>query len=220
MMVEGKQEKGATYQRLRIRFSKQGELRYIGHRDLVRTWERAFRRADLSLRMSQGFHPKAKMSFPLALAVGIAGTEEVMEVEFEGFMTAEEVAGRLVPQLPAGLELVHIEELSENARKARISRVTYELPIDGADQERVRQAIVRLRGQENHWIVREGRAEPLDLLADLETIELSEGVLRVVQRVTTMASAPPREILAALDLEDVDMALASLTRSCVELEPQ
>ena len=69
------------YQRLRIRFRKEGDLRWISHRDLVRTVERLCRRAELALRMSEGFHPKPKMSFPSALALGIEGRGEVMELE-------------------------------------------------------------------------------------------------------------------------------------------
>ena len=67
--------------RVRIRFCKQGDLRWIGHRDLMRCMERLFRRAALPLGMSQGFHPKPRMSFPAALAVGIAAMDEVMELE-------------------------------------------------------------------------------------------------------------------------------------------
>ncbi|HEX3724775.1 MAG TPA: TIGR03936 family radical SAM-associated protein, partial [Pirellulales bacterium] len=61
-------------QRVRIRFRKQGDLRLLGHRDLLRAWERLLRRTGLELRMSAGFHPRPKINFPSALAVGIAGT--------------------------------------------------------------------------------------------------------------------------------------------------
>ena len=57
-------------QRVRIRFPKQDDLRLISHRDLMRAWERLFRRAGVALSMSEGFHPKPRMSFPSALAVG------------------------------------------------------------------------------------------------------------------------------------------------------
>ena len=60
-------------QRMRIRFTKQGDLRWLSHRDLMRTWERLFRRAGVPLGMTEGFHPKPRMNFPSALAVGIAG---------------------------------------------------------------------------------------------------------------------------------------------------
>ena len=83
-----------------MRFCKQGDLRLIGHRDLMRCLERVFRRAGLPLAMSQGFHPKPRMTFPLALAVGIEGIDEVMELELAESYTAEEVLGRLSPHAP------------------------------------------------------------------------------------------------------------------------
>ncbi len=58
--------------RARITFSKQGALRYTGHLDLHRLWERAMRRADLPLSYSQGFHPQPKISLASALPLGFA----------------------------------------------------------------------------------------------------------------------------------------------------
>src|SRR3989304_638137 len=87
----------------RLRFCKQDALRLIGHLALMRCFERIFRRASLPLGMSQGFHPKPRMTFPLPLAVGIEGREEVMEVELAEPLGAEEVFSRLKAQAPAGL---------------------------------------------------------------------------------------------------------------------
>ena len=56
--------------RIRIRFRKIDDVRQISHLDLIRTMERLFRRAGLQLGMSEGFHPKPRMSFPSALNVG------------------------------------------------------------------------------------------------------------------------------------------------------
>jgi radical SAM-linked protein len=74
-------EKSPTPQlrlRVRIRFTKQDDLRWIGHRDLMRVWERLFRRAGVALSMTEGFHPKPRINFPSALAVGIAGMDELL----------------------------------------------------------------------------------------------------------------------------------------------
>ena len=79
--------------RVRIWFRKAGDLRFISHRDLVRTWERIFRRAELQLSRSEGFHPKPRMSFPAALAVGIAGTHELVEIELVASRAAESMRG-------------------------------------------------------------------------------------------------------------------------------
>ena len=89
--------------RVRLRFSKQGDLRLIGHRDLMRCLERLFRRAGLALSFSEGFHPKPRMTFPLALAVGIEGVDEVMELELAETTTADELLRRFTPHAPPGL---------------------------------------------------------------------------------------------------------------------
>ncbi len=80
--------------RFRLRFRKREDLRWISHHDLVRTVERWLRRAGLPLRRSEGFHPKPKLSFPSALALGIAALDEVMEFELTE-------AGRRRPPAPA-----------------------------------------------------------------------------------------------------------------------
>src|SRR5687768_9350816 len=100
-------------QRIRIRFRKEGDLRLISHRDLLRTLERLFRRAELPLGMSEGFHPKPRMSFPSALAVGIAGADEVMELELSQERTAEELLAVLTPHLPPGLAINSLEVMAQ-----------------------------------------------------------------------------------------------------------
>ncbi|MBC7337876.1 MAG: DUF2344 domain-containing protein, partial [Clostridia bacterium] len=90
-------------QRVRIRFSKTGDLRFIGHHDLVRTLERLFRRAELPLAFSQGFHPKPKISFPLALALGLEGRNEVLELELTEALSTDEILARLQRATVPGL---------------------------------------------------------------------------------------------------------------------
>jgi len=62
----------------RIRFAKTGLLRWIGHRDLLRLWERILRRRELQPRMTTGFHRKGRISFPSALALGVEGLDKVV----------------------------------------------------------------------------------------------------------------------------------------------
>ena len=63
--------------RIRITFVKQGALRYTGHLDLHKLWERAARRAELPLAYSQGFHPQPKMNMAAALPLGFSSRCEV-----------------------------------------------------------------------------------------------------------------------------------------------
>ncbi len=115
--------------RVRIRFCKQDDLRLIGHRDLMRCFERLFRRACVPLGMSQGFHPKPRMTFPLPLAVGIEGKDEVMEFELAEPISAEDLSARLKSHVPQGLRLRSAIILPPGAKKAQVRSASYQAPI-------------------------------------------------------------------------------------------
>src|SRR5438270_12161834 len=89
----------------RLRFRKGGDLRLVSHHDLMHVFERMLRRAALPVAHTQGFHPQPRMVFALSLALGIAGANEVLELEFTEALAAEEVHVRLASQAPPGLEI-------------------------------------------------------------------------------------------------------------------
>ena len=178
--------------RVRIRFSKQGDLRLIGHRDLMRCLERLFRRAGLALSFSQGFHPKPRMTFPLALAVGIEGVDEVMEVELAESYTAEELLRRLSPQAPPGLVFRAVEVLPEGSRKAQVRSASYEAPIPAAVPGRPGRADRASAGRRRRGrsSARTGDA-PIDLRPLLLELALGEGVLAMRLRVDSRRQRRP-----------------------------
>lgn len=202
---------------LRIRFRKQGDLRLIGHRDLARTWERLFRRAGLALRMSEGYHPKARLSFPSALAVGIEGTDEVMEVELTRPVVTESLPRELNLHAPPGLTVSRIDVVDGDTARAQVKLVTYEIPVPAERQTMLRETIERLLQAPQWHVTRSGRTRPIDVRATLEGLELVDGTLRIRQRMTPAAAARPREILDALGLSDLERNGYWLTRSKVEL---
>lgn len=213
----------------------------IGHRDLMRCLERVFRRAWLPLGFSQGFHPKPRMTFPSALAVGIEGLDEVMEVELaeagkgdsphlperpEGcfaqmgtvpFSTAEELLRRLAPQAPPGLVFRAVEVLPEGAKKARLQTASYEVPIPAPEQAGLDQRIERLLAA-GCWPVERARGRrPIDLRPLVSELALREGVLTVRLRLDGRQSATLRDVLAALGLAGIEQQGARLRRTAVEV---
>ena len=111
--------------RLRIRFTKCGDLRWISHRDLARLWERLLRRAGLRLAFSQGFHPKPRINFPSALALGIEALDEVVELEILGAFDLSVIERDIVAQMPAGMQLLEIRSPQYALGKARVLGATY-----------------------------------------------------------------------------------------------
>ena len=203
-------------QRVRIHFAKQGDLRLISHRDLMRTWERLFRRAGVALAMTEGFHPKPKMMFPSALAVGIEGLDEVLEIELPEEYEPERLAELFRSQAPPGLAIHRIEPLSGGKTRLRGMTFQVEVPVDR--RTTVAERIEWLREQSSYGVEREGRRAPIELRPLIEELRLDDsGTLWMRLRVAGDGSARPREVLEALGLADVEALGVLLRRTAVEL---
>src|SRR5262245_50258011 len=114
--------------KLRIRFRKRGDLRFLSHHDLMRAFERMLRRAALPFRSTSGFHPKPRVVFALSLPLGVVGLDEVVELELTEEMPPEDVLSRLHSQAPAGLEFVSARRILPNA-PGQVVRAVYRLPV-------------------------------------------------------------------------------------------
>jgi radical SAM-linked protein len=101
---------GTPQQRLRLRFAKGEQLKYISHLDLARTWERAFRRAGLPVAHTQGYNPRPRLQLAAALPVGVTGHAEYLDLWLTEALEPESLTARLQACLPAGLEVLHAEE--------------------------------------------------------------------------------------------------------------
>jgi radical SAM-linked protein len=198
-------------QKLWIRFRKTGELRLIGHRDLARAFERLFRRAALPLAMSQGFHPHAKINFPSALALGIQGDNELVEVSLAEAVDEQAVRARLVEQSPDGLEITDVQAVSATYPKPRIERMSYQIPVPERLRAAVEQAIDRLLSAER----RDEPSDPGDWRSTLDGVRFVGERLEFSLRATEPAQTHPRDVLAALGLADLQAEGVWLIRSDV-----
>jgi radical SAM-linked protein len=98
--------------RVRFRFSKMGKVRFTSHRDVARMWERAVRRTRLPIAYSEGFSPRPKMSFGLALPTGGESFAEFVDIDILGddydvdeMPDVDELPPRLSPLLPLGIDV-------------------------------------------------------------------------------------------------------------------
>jgi radical SAM-linked protein len=205
--------------RVRIRFAKKGRLRFLGHRDLVRALERLFRRANLRLGMTQGFHPKPRMTFPLALGLGIDGLEEVMELELAEQLSPEEVLARLRQHAIEGLEFLSVSLPGSGAKnKVKVKRVVYSIMIPPERREEASLRLKELLERPDVIIRRPKKGTEFNLKDTLDSLEIHEGILDMTlrQRVN-VPDASPRDILRELELEDIEKT-SRLVRRRVEVE--
>ena len=114
----------------------------------MRLWERLFRRAGVPLSMTEGFHPKPRINFPSALAVGIAGLDELLEVDFAEPITAESLREAIAPQVPPGMTIEGDRSvLPAPDRKAQVKFVTFEMQIPAERQPALAERMAWLMEQ-------------------------------------------------------------------------
>jgi len=188
--------------RIRITFVKQGALRYTGHLDLHKLWERAARRAELPLAYSQGFHPQPKMNMAAALPLGFSSRCEVLDLKLEHDIPLDSLATRLNETLPSGIQVLDIEQVDERAPalQTQVAAAEYEVTlteaVDGAELKRKVDSII-----ESTSILRERRSKTYDLRPLIEALDLlpdDKIFMRLMAR--EGATGRPEEVLDALGI--------------------
>ena len=103
--------------RIRIKFSRKMPVRFIGHLDIMRAFQRCFIRAGVEMIYSTGFSPHQKMNFAQPLGVGALSTGEYLDAEIADGQDLEKVMQAMESQIGPGFDLFGIYELQENAEK-------------------------------------------------------------------------------------------------------
>lgn len=196
-----------TRQRIRITFGKFGALRFVGHLDLAKTWERVLRRAQVPLEYTQGFNPRPRMQFAAALPVGVTSESELLDI-----WLAERLGGqfpdvwieRLAATSPAGLQIYSLVEvpIKDDALPTQVTSSEYVItPADPSltpDDLAARAAALLARPT----IERAGRKKAYDLRPLILDLSIDpDGSLIARMKTGEKANGRPDELLDALGLE-------------------
>jgi radical SAM-linked protein len=216
---------------VRVRFAKRGKVRFISHRDVARAFERAFRIEQLPLAFTEGFSPRPKVSFGLALSVGHESDAEYLDVELTEPIDTDVLAERLTPALPEGVTATGAVRLIERAPALQesITEVRYRVAtVDGRGQpvsDQVLDAAASGALASDTLTVarvRKGKESVDDIRPVLRSIEVDhEGDTPVLELtlLTQPRGARPREVLDALDsIVGVGLAEHRVTRTSQWIE--
>ena len=116
--------------KLRLLFEKTGRAAYISHLDLMRTMQRAFLRADLPLKYSEGFNPHAQISMLLPLPLGQESVCELMDFRVSAECELSDMAGRLSAALPEGIRVLRVWEPERKGKELKWLRIRGRLDYD------------------------------------------------------------------------------------------
>ena len=104
--------------KIRIKFRKYGNMKFIGHLDVMRYFQKAIRRADVGIRYSEGFSPHQIMSFAAPLGVGITSEGEYLDIEVVPPEEGCHLTERLNAVMAEGFEVVGCFKLPDSAANA------------------------------------------------------------------------------------------------------
>jgi radical SAM-linked protein len=208
--------------RIRLTFAKLPAMRYTGHLDLHRAWERTFRRAGLPLAYSEGYNPHPRLNLASALPLGFTGQAEVIDAWLEQDLPPSDIQTALQRALPPGLQVAQIEtvDLRLPALQTELEASEYEITLlepfpELADRA---QALLSALSLPRQWRERDYDLRPLIL--DLQTLspdslDHPRFSLRLVAR--EGATGRPEEVIAALGY-DPQLARVHRTRLLFRVE--
>ncbi len=125
-----------TYaQRLRVTFQTDDSVKYVGHLDMARTWERAIRRAGLPLAYTQGFNPQPRLAFASALPLGFTSQGELVDVFLNEELAPEECVRLLAGALPPGVRPVAAAPVPREwpSLQSQLTAASYRVEVETGD---------------------------------------------------------------------------------------
>lgn len=196
-----------TASRYRMRFEKREALRFISHHDLMRVFELALRRSGLDVAHTQGFNPHPKVSFALALPLGVESLDEIVDIDIshEAEPPAPElVVSQLAQVMPPGLRLLSAE-ISTGRPRVIANEYECELPPDFAELTELQSRLDAFMSSTTHPFSRDrgqGKApRSFDARAFTESARLDGRVLKMRLIMTEEGGMKPSDLLQVLQLD-------------------
>ncbi len=204
--------------RIMIRFAKQEAIRYVSHLDLMRAARRMFRRANLPVAYSEGFHPHPILSFAMALPVGATSQGEYMDLSLAEDMACDEVLRRLQAVQPQGLTITGVWPMEEEApsQMAAVAAARWHLRFPGMDAQTLEDAVMRILQAETVIVEKSNgkRAQEVNIRPGIRMLCLEQGCEPC--EITTLLDAGSKNNIQPQSLADAILGAPSLGRVLIE----
>lgn len=182
----------------------------------MKLFERAIRRAKISVKMSEGYNPRPKIAYPLALPVGIKGTDEKLEMELCERMEVSELETRLKKQLPENMQITSVQPIFSKV-KSTVKDVTYvvipktgKMPETGIAEKLLSKNVLNTQ--------RKGKKLAFNIRPSINRITTNSQSIDLDLKMTPDGMARPEEVLLHLGLKaGKDYEISEIVRKRVNL---
>jgi radical SAM-linked protein len=197
-------------QRLRIKFSRGPELKFISHLDIIRLWQRAFNRAGIQLAYSTGFNPHPRISLAAPLPLGVTSEAELMDIVCLKGISPHFFSSTLNQQLPAGMAVLKVQPVGPDlpSLQSIISFTEYVVDVERKHTgEEISMLLADMLAKQSIPWQHQRDTGPhhydLRLLIDnIWLIDIEESIIRLGMklRCDSNGSGRPEQVTAALGL--------------------
>lgn len=156
---------------LRLKFKRVGPVKYLGHLDMLRYFQKAMQRAEIDIRYSEGFNPHQIMSFAYPLGVSMETEGDYLDIDVNSMESIDEIRNRLNTVMKEGIEIVSAAVVpeGETAAMASVFAADYKVVLS----QRIKQEdIDAFMKQEKILVVKEGKKKNTE-------VDLKEGILKL-----------------------------------------
>ena len=197
----------------RLLFSKTGRAKYISHLDLMRTFQRAFQRAELTIKHTEGFNPHPFISILLPLSLGYSSQCEMLEFQLLEDIPCEQVPERLNAVLPEGIVVEHCYEGGRKAKELAFVDYQITMEYDRGVPANVTDAWCEMLGREKLEVTKKSKKSKtgetvVDIVPLVKSFKIAEEDKCIILDAVICAQNPglnPQLLLAALEREYPDI---------------
>jgi radical SAM-linked protein len=194
--------------RIRVEYTKGNELRFIGHLDMQRLWERLLRRSGLPIRYSQGYNPRARLNVASALPLGFISDAELLDFWMDEMRPLDKIQASLSTAAPPGLTIVSVQNVDLQEDALQVQMTASEFQVSFFDQQNEvdlkdkvnallsREKIIRTRRKKTYDL------RPLILRLEVTDIDESEVGLRMRLLAEPGATGRPDEVMEKMGFEN------------------
>ncbi|GGV33010.1 TIGR03936 family radical SAM-associated protein [Streptomyces longisporoflavus] len=181
-------------QRIRLRYTKRGRLRFTSHRDFQRAFERALRRAEVPMAYSAGFTPHPKVSYANAAPTGTGSEAEYLEIALTEPRDPDKLRELLDESMPTGLDIVDAVESRTPGLADRLTASVWELRLNGVEPADAERAAEAFRAAETVEVQRRAKNgmrtfDAREAVVHLESIASDEAIAHDTDRPTDQPCA-------------------------------
>lgn len=197
--------------RYRIDYAKKDTLRFVGMLDLQKIWERVFRRANIPICYSQGFHPLPKFHMAAPLPLGFEGNHELADVWLEKQVPVADLTSQIIFVAPAGLWIneIYSIDLREPALQTQVQAAVYRCrPLKEIDPHEMDVHMQDLLQRGSIMRMRRNKEYDLKPLITSMTIHEDHPSFNIEMKLLARegATGRPDEVIAAMDYDPLDFS--------------